>query len=312
MIRKLLTIALVSAGLVGCASQDQKKSIEKTNEGVKALRAKQFDMAVGKLDEATQAHRQNHTAWYNLGLAYHAQRKHDEAARAFEQAVKISGNDPMYHMHYGVSLYNQVVEEARKRQARAESKDPTEISVADLDLRGANFGPALAELQTAVKLNEGLFRAHYYIGRIHRHNEEAREAAAAFTRSIQANPRFSDPYVALGELYRRWDYTKEAAQVLEQGKAHVPGDKERAELLFALGMAYDDQKDYARAKDEFTAALEADKNLHKARYQRGMAYFRLKDFSKAKSDLEAFQKNARDEFMKGVAQKTLLDIMAIN
>jgi len=307
MIRKL---ALITVFLAGCASQEQKTSIEKTNEGVKALRQKHFDVAIGKLEEATKAYRDNHTAWYNLGLAYDGQKKWEDAAKAYEQAVKLSSGDAMYHMHYGIALYKSVIEEARKRQARAEGKDPTEVDMQNVDLKTANFDPALAELETATKTNPELFRAHYYIGRIHRHNEDAQKAAESFTKAIEANPRFGDPYIALGELYRRWDYTDEALKVLSQAKANVPGDKERAELLFALGMAYDDKKDYAKAIEEFSSALEADKNLHKARYQRGIAFVRTKEFTKAKTDLEQYQKNAKDEFTKGVAQKALMDIMA--
>ena len=78
----------------------------------------------------------------------------------------------------------------------------------------------------------------------------------------------------------------------------------------ALGMAYNDKKDYGKAIEEFTAAIEADKNLHKAKFQRGMAYVRTKEWTKAKSDLEQFQKNAKDDFLKGTAQKALMDIMA--
>lgn len=310
MLRKIMLLAVLAAALGACASQEQKKSIEKTNEGVKALRAKQFDAAIGKLEEATKAYRDNHTAWYNLGLAYDGQKKWADAAKSYEQAVKLSPKDAMYHMHYGISLYNDVLDEAKKRQARQEGKDPSEIDVNNLDLKGANFDPALTELETAVKINPDLFRAYYYAGRIHRHNEDAAKAAEAFTKAIEANPRWNNPYVALGELYRRWDYTDEAIKVLSQGKTNVPGDKERAELLFALGMAYDDKKDYDHAIEEFSSALESDKNLAKARYERGMAYMAKKEWTKAKGDLEAYQKNAKDDFTKGVAQKALMDIMA--
>lgn len=310
MIRKLVFVALLAAGLAGCASQEQKSSIEKTNEGVKALRARQYDVAVGKFEEATKAYKDNHTAWYNLGLAYDGLKKFEDAAKAYEQAVKLSSNDAMYHMHRGIASYKATLEEARRRQARAEGKDPSDIDYSEIDLKNASFDIALSELETAAKLNADLFRAYYYIGRIHRHNEDAANAANAFTKAIEANPRFGDPYIALGELYRRWDYTDEALKVLAQGKANVPGDKERAELLFALGMAYDDKKDYKAASEEFSAALQADRNLAKAKYQRGMAYVRMKEWSKAKADLEAYQKSAKDEFTKGVAQKALMDIMA--
>lgn len=311
MIRKLAVIAVIAVFIAAAAcGQEAKKSIEKGNAGWKAYRAKQYEEAIKNFEDAVKLVEDNHNAYYGMGLSLDAQKKYEDAAKAYERAVKKKDGDAMYHMHYGISLYKTVIEEAKKRQGKTEGKDPGEVQVAMLDLKGANFEPALQQLETSVKLNPDLFRAYYYIGRIHRHNEEAAKAAEAFTKSIQANPRFGDPYIALGELYRHWDYSDQALQVLQQGKANVPGDKEVAELLFALGMAYDDKKDYPKAVEEFSGALEADKNLHKARYQRGMAYVRLKEWTKAKTDLEQYQKNAKDEFTKGVAQKALMDIMA--
>jgi tetratricopeptide (TPR) repeat protein len=310
MIRNLVLVALASITLVACASQEQKKSINKTNEGVKALRGKQYDDAISKLEEATKAYRDNHTAWYNLGLAYDGKKKYDDAAKAYEEAVRRSSKDAMYHMQHGIALYKSVMADAKKRQAGVDGKDPSEVDENEMDLKGANFEPAMTELKAAVDLNKELYRAYYYMGRIYRHNDDAASAAQAFTDAIKANPRYGEPYVALGELYRKWGYIDEAIKVLSQAKANLPGDPERPHALFALGMAYYLKKDYLHAIEEFTGALEGDKNLHLALYQRGVAYVKTADWAKAKADLEAYQKNAKDEYTKGVAQMALLDIMA--
>jgi tetratricopeptide (TPR) repeat protein len=310
MLRKIMLVAVLAAALGACASQEQKKSIEKTNEGVKALRAKQYDAAIGKLEEATKAYRDNHTAWYNLGLAYDGKKKYDDAAKAYEEAVRRSSKDAMYHMQHGIALYKSVMADAKKRQGAAEGKDASEVDEANMDLKGANFDPAMTELKAAVELNKELYRAYYYMGRIYRHNDDAANAAQAFTDAIKANPRYGEPYVALGEIYRKWGYLDEAIKVLSQAKANLPGDPERPHALFALGMAYYMKKDYLKAIEEFTGALEGDKNLHLALYQRGMAYVKTEDWSKAKADLEAYGKNAKDEYTKGVAQMAVLDIMA--
>jgi len=318
MIRKVLVVALLAAGvLAGCASQDEKTSIERTNEGVKARRNRQYDVAVAKLLDATKAYDNNHTAWFNLGLTYDDQKKYDDAAKAYEKAAKLSSKDAMYHMHLGVARYNAVVADEVKRYAQHEGLEPKDVDPAQISLKGANFEPSMSALKTAVELNPELFRAYYYIGRIHRHNDDAKAAAEAFTASIEKNARFVNPYVGLGELYRRWGYTDEAIQVLKQGKLHVPDDKDRAEMLFALGMAYNDKKDWSSAIPEFEEALKADKNLAKARYQLGLAQLQIKppDIQKAKKNLEEFQKNAKNDknadFMKAIAQKALFDIMAM-
>ena len=60
-------VGLLGAALLlgGCASQEQKKSIEKTNEGVKAYNQKQYDVAIEKYNAALAVDPQFPSALYN-------------------------------------------------------------------------------------------------------------------------------------------------------------------------------------------------------------------------------------------------------
>jgi tetratricopeptide (TPR) repeat protein len=306
-----LAAALTSclALLAGCPDEGKKKSIEQNNNATKALGAKQFETAINAYEESVEAWKDNHMAWYGLGQAQAARGNWKEASDAFTESVKIKDDDAMYHMWLGRSLYESAVAQAREDQAKREGKKPEEINP---DLKGVNFDPALQHLQAAVKINGELWRAHYYLGRIYREQDKAKEAAEAFTRAIQNNPREQGPYVALGEMYRRWDYTDQAIQVTTQGAANVPGQNERSEVYFVLGMAHNDKKNLEKAIEAFTHALEDRKDIHKAKFQRGKAYFEKGEMTKAKKDLEEYAKSAgTDEgFNKGLANKFLLDIAA--
>jgi len=316
--RKLaLSLAvLVSSGfLAGCASKDLKNSIERTNEGVKAINRRDYEVAIGKLDEAAKLYPANHTAWYNLGLANDALKKYDEAAKAYDKAVNLSSKDAMYHMKHGIALYKAVVAEAlakaeAARKADERNTDKTPIDPNTLDLSGYPLDPPLTELEAAIQLNGELFRAYYYIGKIRRHQDDAQKAAEAFTKAIDLGPREVDPYIALGELYRRWNLADEAIKVLSQGDSLSRGEiDETAELDFALGMAYADKKDFKTAITKFTEALDGSKDIHKARYARGLSYYYTGDMRKAKEDLELYQKSSKDEFTKGVASKFVQEII---
>jgi tetratricopeptide (TPR) repeat protein len=304
----LLVVALLAG--VGC-NADKKKSVQRTNEGVKFLRDGNWDQAIARLDEATSAYKDNHTAWYNKGIAYEGKKDWENAAVAFENAAKIRSRDPMYQMMLGVMRYEKELFDAKKRfkaSSGSEAKIET-ISEAELDMKALNFDTARSALEAAVELNPELFRAHHYLGKIYLAAGDEKAAAEAFTRSIEANARYAGPYIRLGELYRIWDLPDEAIQVLKQGKQHVPNDKDRAELLFALGMAYSDKKDWKSAVEEFSASLKADKNHHRSRYQRGLAHFFLKDYTNAKKDLEEASKNMKDAFVQSVTQDKLRKIM---
>jgi tetratricopeptide (TPR) repeat protein len=305
----ILVVVALLAG-VGC-NADKKKSVQRTNEGVKFLRDSNWDQAIARLDEATSAYKDNHTAWYNKGLAYEGKKDYENAAAAFEQAAKLRPKDAMYQMMLGIMRYEQEMFDAKKRYKASSGSDAKIESIAEseLDLKSLNFDTARAALEEAVQLNPDLYRAHHYLGRIYLYGGQEKAAAEEFTKAIEANARFFAPYIRLGEMYRLWDMPDEAIQVLKQGKQHVHNDKDRAELLFALGMAYSDKKDWKAAVDEFSAALKADKNHHRARYQRGLAHFFLKDYTNAKKDLEEASKNMKDAFVQSVTQDKLRKIM---
>ena len=195
-------------------------------------------------------------------------------------------------------------DQARKEGKQAEAVEP--------DLSSVNFEKPLQHLQEAVKLNNDLWRAHYFIGRIYRDTGKSKEAADELTRALQSAPTEPGPWVALAELYRQWDYPDQARQVAEAGTAVVPGNSEKSDIWYEVGMAYDDKRLDDKAIDAFSKALEAKRDNHKAKFQRGQAYYRKTDYPNAKRDLEEFAKTggASVEFAKQQAPKMLIDIAA--
>jgi tetratricopeptide (TPR) repeat protein len=302
--------ALLVVLLAGCPNQARNEARTATNNGNKLLGGKQFDAAIDEFLKAVEKDHDNHYAWYGLGLAYLAG-KHDpdKASDAFAKCVELANDQPMYQMWYGVSLYEKTEKNAREDQAKRLGKKPEEI---DTDLSGVSFEKAQQHLQEAIKLNGDMWRPHFYLGRIFRAQEKAKDSADEFTKAISTNPREPGPYVALGELYRKWDFTDQAIQVTKQGALNVPGSAEAAEIWYVLGMGYDDKRMEKEAIDSFTKAIEAQKDHHKAKFQRGQAYFRSGDMTNAKRDLEEFSKSggASLDFVKQQASKMLMDIAA--
>ncbi|HUJ57083.1 MAG TPA: tetratricopeptide repeat protein [Kofleriaceae bacterium] len=305
--------ALVTAGLLvalaACPNDAKNESTNALNAGNKALGQKQLETAINEYEHAIEKNRDNHLAWYGMGLAYIEKQDYDKASDSLQHTVDLAPDQPMYQMWYGISLYDKAVQDAAQTQAARLNKKPEEI---DPDLSAVNFEKPQQHLQEAVKLNSDMWRAHYFLGRIDRATDKPKDAAEEFTKAIQANPREAGPYVALGELYRHWDYTDQAIQVASQGVANVPGSNEVSEIWYVLGMGYDDKQQEDKAIEAFGKAIEAKKDNHKAKFQRGQAYFRKGDMDDAKRDLEEFSKSggASLEFAKQQASKMLMDIAA--
>jgi tetratricopeptide (TPR) repeat protein len=306
---KLLGAMLAVVMLAGCPNQAKNDSTNALNVGNKALGQKQVETALTEYQKAVERYRDNHLAWYGMGLAYIEKKDFDKAADALQHCVELAPEQPMYQMWYGIALYEKAVDNARQDQAKKQNKKPEEI---DPDLAGVSFEKSSQALQEAVKLNTNLWRAHYYLGKIYRATDKPKEAAEEFSAAIKANPREWGPYVALGELYRKWDYTDQAIQVASQGTANVPGTNEQSDIWFVLGMGYEDKANEDKAIEAFTKAIETKKDNHKAKFQRGQAYFRKGDMTNAKRDLEEFSKSggASLEFAKQQASKMLMDIAA--
>jgi tetratricopeptide (TPR) repeat protein len=306
---KLLGAMLAVAMLAGCPNQAKNDSTNALNAGNKALGQKQVETALSEYQKAVDRYRDNHLAWYGMGLANIEKKDFDKAADALQHCVELVPEQTMYQMWYGIALYEKAVDNARQDQAKKQNKKPEEI---DPDLAGVSFEKASQALQESVKLNGNLWRAHYYLGKIYRATDKPKEAAEEFSAAIKANPREWGPYVALGELYRKWDYTDQAIQVASQGTANVPGTTEQSDIWFVLGMGYEDKANEDKAIEAFTKAIESKKDNHKAKFQRGQAYFRKGDMTNAKRDLEEFSKSggASLEFAKQQASKMLMDIAA--
>jgi len=287
----------------------QHSSIQHTNTAMKAYGQKQYAMAIVEFEQAIKLWPDNHVAYYGLAGAHMGNRSWEQARDAMAVAVQIAPGEPMYHLFHGRAQYEAAVQEAREDQARRQGLGPDDIIP---DLSSVNFDAALASFTQAVKLNNNLWRAHYYIGRIYRDRDETQWAAEELDAALHAAPPEPGPWIALCELYRRWDYNDQAIEVSLQGTTVVPETTGISDVWYELGLAYDDKRKDAEAITAFSKALEARADNYKANFQRGQVYFRTKDFVKAKRDLEDFLKapGSNLDFARQQATKILMDIAA--
>ena len=297
-------------GAAGCPNSAHNESNTALNRGNKELGQKQYDSAIADFQKAVDRYPENHLAWYGMGLAQLEKKDYDKSSTALQHTVELVPDQAMYNMFYGIALFDKAVDDAADAEARKLGKKKEEIT--DPDLSSVSFEKAQQFLSQAVKLNPELWRAHYFLGKIYRAGDKAKEAAEEFTAAIKDNPREWAPYVALGELYLKWDYVDQAIQVAAQGTMAVPGSNEVSDVWYVLGMGYDAKRMDDKAIDAFSKAIESRRDNHQAVFQRGQVYFRKNDMDNAKKDLEDFSKSsgASLDFAKQQASKMLMDIAA--
>jgi tetratricopeptide (TPR) repeat protein len=253
-------------------------SIGMLNACNKAIAAHKFPEAIAECRSATGVWDGNHLAWYGWASAHLARREWQAAQTAIAHAVALRPDLGMYQLYDGISRYEGAMQQAREAVAR----DPHKIAV---DLARASLDAARAAFARAVRIEPGLWRAHFYLGRIARDLEDGRRAADEFTRAIATNPAYQQSYVALCELYRRWGYVDAALAVALQGAERVkPTDA--ADLWFEAGLGYDAKHLDDKAVDAFGKAIELRPRDANARFQRGQVYARKGDFAGARADLQ--------------------------
>jgi tetratricopeptide (TPR) repeat protein len=255
-------------------------SVDRLNACSKANDAGHHDAGIAACRAATQKWDGNHLAWYGAASAHLAKREWSAAVADVERAVALRPDQSMYQLYLGIALYE--AERERVEQAQ-EAHDQPEAAMTSPP--AARLDAARDALLRAVKLAPGLWRAHYYLGRLYRDLDDSRRAAEQFTRTIAAHPTYRPGYIALIELYRSWDYIDQAIAVALLGTANVPA-AEAGELWYEAGMAYDANRADDSAIAAFTRAIALKPDDALSKFQRGQIYLRKADFANARRDLD--------------------------
>ncbi len=287
----------------------RERSVKASNAATAAYGLRKYDEAIAGYKQSIAEWHGNHIAHYGLAGSYIGQRDWSKARDAMKTAHELEPYVAMYAMVYAYTLYESAIADARAAQAKKQNVSPEAV---DFDASVVNHDKALAHMTYAIQLDPKLWRAHYYIGRIHRDRGEARWAAESLVAALTSGPTDPGPWIALSELYRTWQYIDESIAVTKAGLTFVVGVA-AADLWYMLGMGYDEKRKYADSIVAFTKALDANPDNTKALFQRGQAYYRKRELSKAKLDLEAFVGLATTpnlDFPKQQANKMLMDIAA--
>jgi tetratricopeptide (TPR) repeat protein len=172
-----------------------------------ALASRQAEAAIKMASAAVASAPEFAAAWVALGQALKAAQRHDEAADAYEHAIRLDGANALARLGLG----ELKIAEGRPEEATAEfelalKRSPALIAAHlglgnALALQGRNE-EALARYETALALHprmaEGEFAAGFALARLGR----TKEAETRYRRAIAARPDFAAAWINLGSLLR--------------------------------------------------------------------------------------------------------------
>ncbi|HSP78259.1 MAG TPA: tetratricopeptide repeat protein, partial [Myxococcaceae bacterium] len=257
---------------------------------------KQTDQAVETLTRVLDKHSDSAKAHHALGNLYQATGKADEAAQAYEAALKA---DPS-HVISAVELAAvelllrknadkgfEAAERALDEKLRAEM-GPAELARART-LKGIalfqQHKPRQAEeqLRAALEQDPSSISTKGHLALVLRSQRQFSAALPLYKEAATAEPQnleYTDGYintlVATGNM-------EEALQAVEEASARFPGD---ARIAYLFGRIDDSRDSLSSAEAHYKRAIAADPELFEANLYLGRFYLRLRRNEEARAQLE--------------------------
>ncbi len=251
--------------------------------------------AIATLSAIVKAHPDYPQAHTNLGIVYTQQNEYREAAREFEEALRLNTADDEVRSSYVKALVilaqfntaEPVVAEYLKRKPG----DFDALYLSGVVDRGlGKYTDAERLLQHAVKLNPRHSDAHYNLGFVLARLSKPAEARDQFEEALKLNPDASEARFQLAAVLRtlgEQDKAREELNAFQQKKQEsvnqdIAGTKANQANQFL------ESGEVQKAIDLYRASLAADPNNGRTYYDLALALDRQKDYA---AEREALQKS---------------------
>jgi len=266
----LLASTAFSTPACKLASRARVQSIKLMNEGIEFSKKNNSSAAEKALQDSIKADPSHAAAHHALGIIYRKQAKWIDAEKAFQAAIEHMQDEPSGKYWYDLGA-------VQAAQGEADGVTSQE--------RGSKFNDAIASFQEALKLQPGLYKAHFRTGQLYEKLDQPEKADTEFRKTIELKPEFSPAFVDLGNMYIDYGHANVAMVILQTGTQVNETD---ARMWNGLGRAYRSLNQPKKAIDAFTKAKAIDPDLVDVLYGLGMAYADLRQRSEAKENLELF------------------------
>lgn len=191
-------------GVTACTPKGPKALLE----GEHLLREGKPAEALVQLKQATALLPQNAQAWNHLGLAYHQTGKLEEAAQAYNQALKLDRDLVAVRYNLGTLLLDhgdpaRALNEFKTFTLLQPDSVEGHIQQGTAHLRLRQWGEAEAAFSTAQRLSKNHPEALNGLGLVLLQKQRARDAATYFNAAIQQDPKFAPARLNLAVIYHQ-------------------------------------------------------------------------------------------------------------
>jgi tetratricopeptide (TPR) repeat protein len=180
---------------------------------------------------------------FNLGRAYNAASKNEEAVKAFKQAITLQKD-------FADAYYN--------------------LATVYIDLK--QYTEAKKMCREAMRLKPEFAEAYFVSGVAKYHLQEFTEAIENFNRAISLNPNVAEIHYNLGVTYLA---VRENGKAIERLEKAFQLKTDLSVVPYQLGVAYYRTKKFKKAAEALKSAVEIDPKFERARLALGITYLTL-------------------------------------
>ena len=221
---------------------DKKKAKSLSNEGVKLLQQRMYDIAIIKFDRALELDPESVEVWHNKGLAYREAKKYKEAVECFDKALElnpdlfrtlISKGDTFMmqkfnleaaELFFGLMKKGISPGKVQKRLDRIKNEPGMEEGLSGKSLYEQGLlEEALAQLEFSIEKNYDDRKVHFLKGEILRKLGRFDDALLVFD-EILVKFEMVDAYKEKALCLLKQDSYKEAGIAIKEFLNHRPDD----------------------------------------------------------------------------------------
>ncbi len=255
------TGSVASAGPIQFSSAVTAPSIAQAYIGLGSLAKSQADSAaVQYYQKAVQIAPADPNGYINLGLAYLAQGRRDDAQAQFQMAARVNPVSAQAYVALG-DLYQSQADQVAAQQAYVKAIGVSPASAIgyitlgrSLDTQGQK-DQATAQLNIAGNAAPASAPVYVALGDINRSQANWPAAEQAYLKAMDKTPRDANIYIGLGDVYEaqtQWD------QAIAQFQKAATLDPASAQGPLALGALYRERADWKSAESAYKAATTAE------------------------------------------------------
>jgi tetratricopeptide (TPR) repeat protein len=211
-----------------------------TAEGMKALEARQYEVALGHFQKAIEADPKDYAAHFHYALAASMLERDAEAIEHYRKVLELKPGLYEAELNLGIVLVSQkqFADAVVQLQAACEQK-PKELRpeyyMAEALFGAGEFADAEQRYKTAVEIDPKYAPAWVGLARVKGRQGRLDEAAADYRKASEADPEYREALLELADQYVAAKEPKKAIEIYREFPNNVAARERMGELLAREG-----------------------------------------------------------------------------